>query len=86
MQVDGIDMKREAYRISFEADGQTIRGYVPEGIVMQMLKLKHRPGHQQVYEWLAQNSTAIEAALTTLSRGETTAKSPFDRLSLAEET
>ncbi|MBT8408784.1 MAG: hypothetical protein KJN93_04070 [Alphaproteobacteria bacterium] len=83
--MDGIDMSREAYRISFEADGGTVRGYVPEGLVMQMLSLNRRPGHQQVYEWLADNSAAIEAALTTLSRGKGPTTAPFDRLSLAEE-
>ncbi len=86
MQVDGIDMSMEAYRVSFDAGGRTVRGLVPEGLVMEMLSIGRRPGHEEVYRWLARNSAAIEAALLQKSRGTGPVKAPFDRLSLAEET
>ncbi|QMU59097.1 MAG: hypothetical protein GKR98_13410 [Boseongicola sp.] len=84
MEVLGIDMTREAYRVSTPVQGVDVLGYVPEGLVMEMLGLNRRPGHGEVYAWLEKHLTAVEAAMTKRYTGGVP-KSPFDRITLAEE-
>lgn len=84
MQVHGVDMTREAYRISVPISGVEVRGFVPEGLVMQMLGIARRPGHGEVYGWLEDHSKAVTAALKTRTTGGVP-KAPFDRIDIAEE-
>ena len=84
MEVHGIDMTREAYRVSVARDGGELLGYVPEGLVMEMLGIARRPGHGEVYAWLERHGRAVEAALKTHAAGKAP-KPPFDRITLAEE-
>ncbi len=85
MQVHGVDMIREAYRISTPVDGVEINGFLPEGMVMEALGINRRPGHGEVYAWLEKNSAAVEAALRKRQSGMAP-KAPFDRITLAEDT
>ncbi|WP_299754925.1 hypothetical protein [uncultured Boseongicola sp.] len=84
MEVHGIDMTREAYRISTEINGIDVPGFVPEGLVMEMLGISRRPGHGEVYAWLEKHFAAVEAALNKRHSGSVP-KRPFDRITLAEE-
>ncbi len=84
MEVHGIDMTREAYRISTPLDGVDVKGYVPENLVMEMLGISRRPGHGEVYGWLEKHFAAVETALKTRHTGGAP-KAPFDRIILAEE-
>ena len=80
-----MDRTREAYRVRFEAKGQPVAGLVPEALVAEMLGLDRRPGHEEVYRWLAKHQSAVEAALLAKQEGRGPAKAPFDRLMIAEE-
>ncbi len=84
MEVHGIDMTREAYRISTPVNGVEVAEFVPEGLVMEMLGLNRRPGHGEVYAWLEKHFVAVEAALNKRHSGDEP-KRPFDRITLAEE-
>ena len=84
MEVHGIDMRREAYRISAPVDGIDVKGFVPEGLVMEMLGIDRRPGHGEVYAWLEKHLSAVEAAMTKRYTGGVP-KAPFDRITLAED-
>ena len=84
MQVHGVDMTLEAYRISAPIDGAEVRGFLPEGLVMEALGIARRPGHGEVYAWLEENSKAVLAALKTRKTGGVP-KAPFDRIDIAEE-
>ncbi|MDJ1017891.1 MAG: hypothetical protein QNJ35_15390 [Paracoccaceae bacterium] len=77
-------MTREAYRISFAHEGGEVRGYVPEGLVMEMMGINRRPGHTEVYTWIEKHRKAVEAALATRTTGGVP-KAPFDRIDIAEE-
>ncbi len=85
MEVHGIDMQRGAYRVSFESDGRTIRGLVPEALVAATLGQTGRPAHFDVYTWIASHRTKIETALLKMSQGDSGVKKPYDLLSLEEE-
>jgi hypothetical protein len=85
MEVLGIDMTREAYRVAIPGDGAKVTGFVPEGLVKEMLGLARRPGHGEVYAWLERHHAAVVAALTTRQSGGAP-KVPFDRITLAEDT
>lgn len=85
MEVHGIDMTREAYRISVPIEGQKVMGYVPEGLVKEMLGIARRPGHEEVYTWLAQHRVAVEKALKKRHSGTGAPKAPFDRITLAKD-
>ena len=85
MQVNGIDMTREAYRVSVQDGSDVINGFVPEGLVMEMLGLKRRPGHSEVYRWLETYSGAVETALLKQKTGQGSVSPPFDRISIAED-
>ena len=61
-----------------------IRGYVPEGLVMEMLGIARRPGHGEVYAWLEKHGKAVEAAVKTRNTGGVP-KAPFDRIDIAEK-
>ena len=63
MQVHGVDMTREAYRISVPMDGTEVKGFLPEGLVMETLGLSRRPGHHEVYHWLDTHAKAVISAL-----------------------
>ena len=78
-------MERGAYRISFEQDGRTIRGLVPEALVTATLGQSGRPAHFDVYTWIAAHRAKIETALTQMSHGERRIRPPYDLLSLLEE-
>ncbi len=84
MEVHGIDMTREAYRISAPVDGTEVAGFVPESLVMEMLGLKRRPGHGEVYRWLEKYQGQVLAALKVQHIGNGSPKAPFDRIPLAE--
>ena len=85
MEVHGIDPATRAYRISFEDDGRVIRGLVPETLVMEWLRRPDAPSHGDAYQYLAANRDKIMTTLKKMSDGDTTAKAPFDRLTLMEE-
>ena len=85
MEVHGIDMQKGAYRISFESEGRTIRGLVPEALVAATLGQTGRPEHFDVYTWIATHKPKIESALLKMSRGDKRVAKPFDLLSLEEE-
>ncbi len=84
MEVHGVDMTREAYRISAPIDGVEVKGFLPEGMVMEALGTTRRPGHGEVYAWLEEHSAAVTAAMKTKTSGGTP-KAPFDRIDIAEE-
>ena len=84
MQVHGVDMTREAYRVSVSAEDGEIRGFVPEGLVMEMLGIARRPGHGEVYAWLEKHGRAVEGALKTRTTGGVP-KAPYDRIDITEE-
>ena len=84
MQVHGVDMTREAYRISALIDGDEVKGFLPEGLVMSALGIDRRPGHGEVYAWLEQNAKAVTTALKTRNTGDVP-RAPFDRIDIAEE-
>jgi len=86
MEVHGIDMFQGAYKVSFQAGGQTIRGLVPETLVAEALKRAGRPAHVDAYQWIASHRTDIENALLKMFRGEGGVRAPYDRLSLMQET
>ena len=84
MEVHGIDMTREAYRISTPIDGVDVMGFVPESLVMEMLGITRRPGHGEVYAWLETHFAAVEAALKK-RHSAGVPKWPFDRITLLED-
>ena len=84
MEVHGVDMTREAYRISTPINGVDVMGFVPEGLVMEMLGINRRPGHGEVYAWLEKHFASVEGALNKRYSGAEP-KRPFDRITLAEE-
>jgi len=84
MEVHGVDMHREAYRISTPVDGVEVKGFLPEGVVMEALGINRRPGHSEVYAWLEKHSAAVKAALKTKTSGGTP-RAPYDRIDIAEE-
>ena len=84
MEVHSVDMTREAYRISTPVDGVDVKGFLPEGVVMEALGIDRRPGHGEVYAWLDKHSAAIAAALKTKTSGGVP-KAPYDRIDIAEE-
>lgn len=85
MEIHGIDMVHGAYRVSFQADGATLRGLVPETLIGDWLRQAGRPEHGDAYEYIAAHRTQIEAALIRLKNGRKV-NSPYDRLSLIQET
>ena len=85
MEVHGIDMQREAYRVSFESEGRKIRGLVPEALVAETLGQTGRPAHFDVYTWIASHRPKIETALLKMSQGDSRVPAPYDLLSLEEE-
>lgn len=84
MLVHGVDMTLEAYRISAVVDGIEIKGFLPEGLVMETRGLDRRPGHGEVYAWLDDNNRAVLTALKTRMTGGVP-NAPFDRIDIAEE-
>jgi len=86
MQVHGIDMAAGAYEISFEAEGRTIRGLVPETLVAEALARAGRPAHVDAYQWIAAHRPQIETALTRMARGAGRPRPPYDRLTLLKES
>ena len=82
IEVNGIDMEREAYRVTTD-DGT--RAFVPEGLVAEMLGISRRPGHEEVYRWLAHHRRDLETALNKTKSGKRP-RAPFDRITLQEDT
>ncbi|MDF0600927.1 hypothetical protein P1J78_09305 [Psychromarinibacter sp. C21-152] len=85
MEIHGIDLLADAYRVSLPDGDRTIRGLVPESLVQEWSAEAGRPVHEDVYKWIARHRPQIEKALKALSRGDTKIRAPYDRLSLVEE-
>jgi len=82
MDVHGRDVDRAAYRVSIDAGGARIEGFVPEALMDAPVLGASR--HQHAYEWLARHRARIEAALRAKREGRPV-RAPFDRVTLAEE-
>jgi hypothetical protein len=81
MQVGGYDQERAAWRVTVEADGRRLSGWVPEALVSAD---RTRPPHEDVYRWLDRHAGRIDRALRDRAAGRPVAP-PFDRLSLGED-
>jgi hypothetical protein len=81
MEVGGYDHGREAWKVTVDADGATLTGWVPEALVRADRK---RPPHEDVYRWLDRHRGPIERALRDRAAGRPVA-APYDRLSLGED-
>lgn len=84
MEVHGVDLMQAAYRVSFDQDGRTIRGLVPESMISDWLRRSGRPAHRDAYEYIAAHRKQIQTALAALDRGEAGGRAPFDQLALDE--
>ena len=81
MQVGGYDHGREAWKVTVEAGGRRLVGWVPEALVAGD---KARPPHEDVYRWIDRHRGPIERALRNRAAGRPVA-APYDRLSFGED-
>lgn len=85
MEIKGRDIATESYRIILDVDGRSVTALVPERLAISRPTVESRPSHQTAYEWIAENKTKIEAAITQLARGARRPKAPYDQITLIEE-
>ena len=85
MEVHGIDPATRGYRVSFQDEGRTIRGLVPETLVVDWLRRAGTPSHGSAYEYIAAHRKEIEKNLIKMTNGDRKIGAPYDRLSLVEE-